>query len=580
MAMEGVEKFHAVYEYGATIVCDPVAVTDLVAKGFGIMTLRDPAFVSKVLAKTSRKKKRKQGNRDSFGTPNHAAIIAFGSPAMEENNGIADNDINPEVEKADGSNLEGKEEEEVEEETEVDPEEEDEEEEGVDDAVDSDGDEDDDGIMDEDDVEPDAEETNDNDHEEDLPTVEPIIPFDEEIPLVAATVDENAVVISPIVLLSEEAYYLASNGLLSISIASKPNKPLSLDELWTLFYQLNPSFPIYYFVYNHFRAEKWVIRHGFNYGMDYCFYRDLPGIVHSELCVRIIDSISKPTIIRADSQSNQYDMAYRQSNCAWKIVQEEKSTISWRNLSTITRIMPDVMKLGLLCYVVPKDDSKVSEGINAAATNGGFKYGHLFDINEENSSSQSTASAAATDDVKQSIIDFSTSACLNQLMLRPVTLITRRHCIGSSKEYPTVTSLQRKFRHSKGSRNPHSGGDKKKKVKTPKKSPQNDRQAVSTVVPPIQDQGQEQSQEPSVTIPLEEGSFVPVLAAETSSPQAEEVKAADESSARMSGKKRTADEISSKVLQKKSRKRRDIDEVRTKKSKNQTIWHVLAADSD
>lgn len=510
-------NFPAIFEYGATLVHDPIAVTSLIAKGFGCMLLRNPTFIAKVLSKISKKKSRKSATLAS--PTNRKSDSLFGSPAIEENGSNKAND--------DESAIEG----------------------GVMDQNFTSTD----VVMDED-VADIAQDLDGNDHEDLLAEARII---NEEIPFISE--EDDATVISPIILLSEEAFFLASNNLLSISIAEEPNKPLSLDDLWTLFYQLNPSFPIFYFVYNHFRSRKWIIRNGFNFGMDYCLYRDLPGNVHSEICVRVINSISKLVITQSNDQLNQSDLSYRRSECAWKTVQDEETAFTWRNLSTITRIMPDVMKLGLLCCVLSLDDTTMSNatGQTSTAANDSFKYAHLFDVKEESSISQSSASAAAVDVTNRPFIDFSTPACLGQLLIHPVTVMTRRHCIGSEKAYPTVTSIQQRFLLRKGS------AAKPESVVSNKAKQSKQSSIVDHSL--VQEDIKTDKEDPPVAV----DELVPSLSQ----------KAADKDSdpTVVGGKKRTAEEISSKVLLKKAHKRRDIDEVRTKKIKNETIWHVLAA---
>jgi hypothetical protein len=65
---------------------------------------------------------------------------------------------------------------------------------------------------------------------------------------------------------------------------------------------------------------SFVVRPGQNFGVDFTLYRDSPSLCHSELCVLVVeDGASLPT---------------------------------WRQIMTLTRIVPDVMKLLVLCYVM------------------------------------------------------------------------------------------------------------------------------------------------------------------------------------------------------------------------------------
>ena len=73
----------------------------------------------------------------------------------------------------------------------------------------------------------------------------------------------------------------------------------------------------------HVAFVSFIVRPGQNFGVDYTLYRDSPSLCHSELCVLVLeDGASLP---------------------------------SWRQMMTLTRIVPDVMKLLVLCYVMKRD---------------------------------------------------------------------------------------------------------------------------------------------------------------------------------------------------------------------------------
>ncbi len=62
-----------------------------------------------------------------------------------------------------------------------------------------------------------------------------------------------------------------------------------------------------------FEDFRFVVRSGMNFGMDYSVYRLLPNKCHSEFCVQVVDA---------------------RSNC------NISQMLSWRHISTITRVMP------------------------------------------------------------------------------------------------------------------------------------------------------------------------------------------------------------------------------------------------
>ncbi len=71
---------------------------------------------------------------------------------------------------------------------------------------------------------------------------------------------------------------------------------------------------------------SYVVKSGIHYGVDYTVYRSHPSMCHSEMCVLVVDSLAQAT-------------------------DESSASFSWKYLSTLTRIVPDVMKILLLCFV-------------------------------------------------------------------------------------------------------------------------------------------------------------------------------------------------------------------------------------
>jgi tRNA-intron lyase len=120
----------------------------------------------------------------------------------------------------------------------------------------------------------------------------------------------------PISLMDEEALYMVLHNQLDISIDAA--------TLYSHFVKKLPNFPLKYKVYEYFRDEGFVIKGGTNYGLDFTIYRDSPKLCHSEMCAYVIDARDP-----------------------------EQGTMSWQELTTLTRVMPDVMKTLLLCYVFP-----------------------------------------------------------------------------------------------------------------------------------------------------------------------------------------------------------------------------------
>lgn len=81
---------------------------------------------------------------------------------------------------------------------------------------------------------------------------------------------------------------------------------------------------------------RFVVRAGMHYGVDYAVYCTLPTHCHSEMCAAVIDATDP----------------------------QRENDLTFRHLSTLTRVMPDVMKLLLICYVLPtgRKEEKDQEG--------------------------------------------------------------------------------------------------------------------------------------------------------------------------------------------------------------------------
>ena len=185
---------------------------------------------------------------------------------------------------------------------------------------------------------------------------------------------------APLLLFDEEAFYLFVNQHLVLQL---PNgKPVTTNILWQKFSEKNNQFALKYKVYAFFRDQGFVVKTGVHYGLDYAVYRTLPTLCHSEMCAMVIDATqpldlshlrfsggsaaasssgSASGISSNDANRNHHEMMDIEAVTVDEnedIVEEDEFTRStcqqgWRHLSTLTRVMPDVMKLLTLCYVLP-----------------------------------------------------------------------------------------------------------------------------------------------------------------------------------------------------------------------------------
>eukprot|EP01033_Poteriospumella_lacustris_P007381 gene7381-5312_t len=113
--------------------------------------------------------------------------------------------------------------------------------------------------------------------------------------------------------------------------------------------------------------------------------------------------------------------------------------LSWKTLSTITRVMPDVMKIGLLCYVLPKPWSPppVATELDDDSRPAVDRYAHLFSAK---SKASSDVHRVAELPWPESPTDIS-----ERWEVRPVSMMVRRQIVNNTK-YRLVKDLQQRYR--------------------------------------------------------------------------------------------------------------------------------------
>lgn len=122
------------------------------------------------------------------------------------------------------------------------------------------------------------------------------------------------------------------------------------EKLWEYFCKRNTSFPAKYKVYQFYKQQGYCLRSGIHYGVDFSVYRDHQSMSHSEMSVLVVSA-----------------GRHHSSNISSEVEAVPKScpNVSWRYLSSLTRIMPDVMKLLVICYVVRDAPSSSSTSDSA-----------------------------------------------------------------------------------------------------------------------------------------------------------------------------------------------------------------------
>ena len=216
---------------------------------------------------------------------------------------------------------------------------------------------------------------------------------------------------SPMILFDEEAFFLFKLKILELQ--HEDGTTVTLQELWEKFCEKNQKFPLKYKVYSHFREQDFVVKTGVHYGLDYAVYRTLPSHCHSEMCALVVDGTQKVDISEGLESA------------------ASTSQISWRHVSTMTRVMPDVMKLLVICHVLPAGLNSLESDTAEPMTNGAI----LGDIFESEGKGNSQAEE----------IDCSTPDCLNNLKVYPQTCLVRRlPCKGEA--YDSIGDVQQKYR--------------------------------------------------------------------------------------------------------------------------------------
>lgn len=151
----------------------------------------------------------------------------------------------------------------------------------------------------------------------------------------------------------EEAFFL-SYALGALTILDPETKTsIPNQDLFYLFRKAsyfppraNPSlspddpFMVNYIVYHHFRSLGWVVRSGIKFSCDYMLYLRGPVFSHAEFGVVIIPSYSDP---------------YWRSDVFLENYTKGKETRTWAWMNCINRVIGQVKKTLILCYVdIPK----------------------------------------------------------------------------------------------------------------------------------------------------------------------------------------------------------------------------------
>ena len=167
---------------------------------------------------------------------------------------------------------------------------------------------------------------------------------------------------------------------------------------------------------------SYYIRSGIHYGADYSVYGRDPSQCHSEMCVLVISDGSIDASVDHEVRTEAIG-----TDAAPPL--PTPTPMTWRSLSALTRVIPDVMKLLVLCYVVRGHAIVISQT--------------EIPITIESSQQQQTPRAQAQTVLDKDVCQYSIEY-LDQWVVRPVTVISRRpnH---RSEEFATIGNIQRKY---------------------------------------------------------------------------------------------------------------------------------------
>ena len=152
-----------------------------------------------------------------------------------------------------------------------------------------------------------------------------------------------------LLLLDEEAMYLSRKGRLLVNRSD--GSCMSTDELWRVLSSKNSTFVCKYKVYEYYSNCSYVVKAGINFGVDYCLYQRSPSECHSEICITVVDALHDEGVASHDDGGEANRGVSNDSN--------RTSEVSWRHITTLTRVVPDVMKLCIICYVLPLPSSSI-----------------------------------------------------------------------------------------------------------------------------------------------------------------------------------------------------------------------------
>jgi len=217
-------------------------------------------------------------------------------------------------------------------------------------------------------------------------------------------------------LMDEDALYLAEKlGILTV-LSEDMTKSLQNPELWDIFVKKNRNFGIKFRVYCHFKDLGYIVKTGIHYGLDYSIYRTLPVYCHSEFCVLVADATQNSLICK----SNQSD--------------DSNGILQWNHVSSLTRLTPDVMKIFLICYVLPSENLPIN-----IVTSAGDDSGSIDSLNLKLTFQNDHGSLSKSHGTN--FKDF-----LKNHQVRCVASMVRRLIAHSDENFTSIVDLQNKYR--------------------------------------------------------------------------------------------------------------------------------------
>lgn len=161
------------------------------------------------------------------------------------------------------------------------------------------------------------------------------------------------------------------------------------------------------------------------------------------MCILVIDATQAPNSVSDSALYKSYSAATEGYNVDNLHDQVDLDLVGWRQLSSLTRIMPDVMKLLVLCYVLPIESTKDTS--NSVEICPGSQWNESLHL--EATEKLNLHDPLGLENLFSHVdpTNFSSLSSINKLYVRPTSLLVRRSVIRPDENYVNISDLQSKY---------------------------------------------------------------------------------------------------------------------------------------